>query len=220
MVPLYRRATEEELQLCPGNWKYGSFYTTILTECNLFLPWATKKFLDNGGKIVNRKVSNLADVAHKYNLTFNCTGLEAKYLCNDNKLVPMRGQVLKVQAPWIKTFFYGDYDTYVIPGFSMVTLGGCRQYDSYNLGVDKYDTLAIKERCENLLPSLKNAKLVSEKVGLRPHRDPVRVETEIIKGNKIIHNYGHGGYGVTTAPGTAIYAIKLAKELHMSNSKL
>lgn len=62
-------------------------------------------------------------------------------------------------------------------------------------------------------------------MGLRPHRDPVRVEieTKISEGGrklKIVHQYGHGGYGVTTAPGTALYTVKLAKQLWSGNSKL
>lgn len=129
-----------------------------------------------------------------------------------------------MEAPWLKTFFYGDYDTYIIPGFKSVTLGGCRQYDSYNLNVDKYDSMAIKERCYNMIPGLRKANIVNERVGLRPHRDPVRVEKEFIEDDmqtcKVVHNYGHGGYGVTTAPGTALYALELAKEMHLSRSKL
>lgn len=129
-----------------------------------------------------------------------------------------------MKAPWIKTFFYADYDTYIIPGFNSVTLGGCRQYDSYNLDINKYDTLSIKERCQSLLPSLKTSDIIEERVGLRPHRDPVRIEKEIITINgrrlKIVHNYGHGGYGVTTAPGTCRYAVKVAKDVLMGNSKL
>lgn len=105
-----------------------------------------------------------------------------------------------------------------------MTLGGCRQYDSYDMKLSRYDAAAIKERCESLVPSLKAAPLVKECVGLRPHRDPVRVEKEIIRCGdrrvKIVHNYGHGGYGVTTAPGTALYAVKLAKELWAGNSKM
>lgn len=85
--------------------------------------------------------------------------------------------------------------------------------------------MAIRERCEALLPSLKTAKLLTQRVGLRPHRDPVRVEAEIKtdeKGRKlkIVHEYGHGGYGVTTAPGTALYAVKLVRQLWSGNSKL
>lgn len=132
--------------------------------------------------------------------------------------------LFQVEAPWLKTFFYGDYDTYIIPGFDAVTLGGCRQYDSYDCTINKYDGLSIKERCESLVPSLRNSKIVAQRVGLRPHRDPVRVEKEIQDYNgdrvKIVHNYGHGGYGVTTAPGTSLHACGLVKEILMGNSKL
>ena len=31
---------------------------------------------------------------------------------------------IQVKAPWVKMFFYGDYDTYIIPGIDFVTLGG------------------------------------------------------------------------------------------------
>lgn len=38
---------------------------------------------------------------------------------------------------------------------------------------------------------------------------------------QIVHNYGHGGWGVSTAPGTAKFAIGLAKSAHAaSGSKL
>lgn len=171
-------------------------------------------------------VDSLKTLPEKYDVVVNCTGMGAKELCGDQQLVPIRGQVLKVRAPWIKTAFYGDYDTYIVPGFDTVTLGGCRQYDSYNLDVCKYDSMAIKERCYNMLPSLKKAEVVRELVGLRPHRSVVRVEKEIMQRSvdgspiKIVHNYGHGGYGVTTAPGTAKYVVKLVREMLVGNSKL
>ncbi|KAJ8942006.1 hypothetical protein NQ314_010235 [Rhamnusium bicolor] len=202
IVPIYRAATEEELKLCPGNWKYGSFFTTFLTQCSLYLPWAAEKFVSAGGNIVEQQIKSLSSVGLEYDVTVNCTGLGAKYLCNDHKLVPIRGQVVK-------------HD---------ITLGGCRQYDSYDLNINKYDGLSIRERCEALVPSLQNAKTVAQRVVLRPHRDTVRVEKEVQKANgkriKIVHNYGHGGYGVTTAPGTALHACQLVKEILMGNSKL
>ncbi|XP_065082190.1 D-aspartate oxidase [Ochlerotatus camptorhynchus] len=224
ILPVYRAATEQELTLCPGDWKYGSFYTTVLTECRLFQPWAAKKFLRSGGRIVSQKIDSFQEVAGKYDVVVNCTGMGAKKLCTDFKLVPIRGQVIKVKAPWVKTAFYADYDTYIIPGIQGVTLGGCRNYDSYNEEVCRHDTAAIRERCEALLPSLKGAPVIREAVGLRPHRDPVRVEPEVVgvtgRYVKVVHNYGHGGYGVTTSPGTAIYATKLVMEMVKSNSKL
>lgn len=182
------------------------------------------RFLRNGGRIVSQKIDSFQEVAGKYDVVVNCTGLGAKKLCTDFKLVPIRGQVIKVKAPWVKTAFYADYDTYIIPGFQGVTLGGCRNFDSYNTEVCRHDSAAIRERCEALLPSLKGAPVIREAVGLRPHRDPVRVEPEVVGVTgghlKVVHNYGHGGYGVTTSPGTAIYATKLVTEMVKSNSKL
>lgn len=46
--------------------------------------------------MIERKINSFAEIDHKYDVIINCTGLGAKYLCNDHKLVPMRGQVLKV----------------------------------------------------------------------------------------------------------------------------
>lgn len=51
--------------------------------------------------------------------------------------------------------FYGDYDAYILPGFEGVTLGGTRQYDSFNLNVCKHDAAGIMDRCSELLPGNK-----------------------------------------------------------------
>ncbi|XP_023024937.1 D-amino acid oxidase 1 [Leptinotarsa decemlineata] len=224
LVPIYRRATEQELSLCPGQWKYGSFFSTIITQSTLYLPWAVSRFQSSGGELIQKHIDSLQSIGNEFDVIVNCTGLGAKYLCEDYKLVSIRGQVIKMQAPWIKTFFYNDYDTYIIPGFDGLTLGGTRQYDSYNRNIDKNDGISIRERCMSLVPSLKGGKELKQMVGLRPHRDPVRVEKEILvshgKSIKVVHNYGHGGYGISTAPGTAIYACQLVRECLIGNSKI
>ncbi|MFC9060166.1 FAD-dependent oxidoreductase, partial [Streptomyces sp. NPDC057074] len=48
-------------------------------------------------------------------------------------------------------------------------------------------------------------------VGLRPARDAVRLERETLPdGRLLVHNYGHGGAGVTVAWGCAQEAAGLA----------
>ncbi|CAK1579750.1 unnamed protein product [Parnassius mnemosyne] len=220
LVPIYRAVDKNELALCGDGWKYGSYFSTVKIGCERYLPWMERKFIEKGGKIVVGKIESFASLPEKYDLVFNCTGIGAKFLCNDHSLVPMRGQVIKVRAPWLKTAFYGDYDTYIIPGFDgIATLGGVRQYDSYNLNVCKYDAAAIMERCCDMLPALKKAEIVAHKVGLRPHRVPVRVEPELINGVKVVHCYGHGGYGVMCSPGTAMDAISMGLDLLKGNAK-
>ncbi|KZC10767.1 PREDICTED: D-aspartate oxidase [Dufourea novaeangliae] len=223
LVPIYRQASEEEFQLVGGSWKYGSFLTTLLTNCKLYLPWARRKLQETGTKLTIKKLDSLTELIPEWNLIINCTGLGARSLCNDRRLVSIRGQVIKVKAPWMKTFFYGELDTYIIPGFNgVVTLGGSRSFHSENMNLCPYESMAIRDRCEKLVPALKKASVLREEVGLRPHRENnVRVEAEhIINGLSkaiVIHNYGHSGYGVCTAPGTAKYAVQLAKEMHKSS---
>lgn len=59
---------------------------------------SNSRFLLNGGQVIEKYVSRLADFsATDFEAVFNCTGLGAKRLCNDNKVVPIRGQVIKGQ---------------------------------------------------------------------------------------------------------------------------
>ena len=52
-------------------------------------------------------------------------------------------------------------------------------------------------------PELDRSKIIGESVGLRPSRSEVRLESEKVDGTLIIHNYGHGGAGVTLSWGCA-----------------
>ncbi|XP_015379916.1 PREDICTED: D-aspartate oxidase [Diuraphis noxia] len=220
----FREATDEELKShsfaeSQLKIKYGSFFTSIVVECKLFLPWALKKISDNGGAIINRKIESFEELCGEYDIIFNCTGFRAGKLCNDVNVSPIRGQVIRVKAPWVDKFYYLDSDTYIIPSISdgTVVLGGCRHFGSHNEQVNERNTEEILENCIRLLPSLKEALKTDYKVwvGLRPYRNKIRVETEHIKNDTVIvHNYGHGGYGVTLAPGTVKYAVNLLTSVY------
>ena len=42
-MPIYRRVTDEELKICPGNWKYGSFFKTLVIDSSTYMPYAAEK---------------------------------------------------------------------------------------------------------------------------------------------------------------------------------
>lgn len=50
-----------------------------------------------------------------YDVIFNCLGLGAFQFCNDQQIIPIRGQMIRVKAPWIKHFYYTDDNCYIIP---------------------------------------------------------------------------------------------------------
>ena len=68
-----------------------------------------------GGVLMQGRCEDLSDLRGSCDVAINCTGLGARRLCDDKRLLPLRGQVLRVEAPWIKTALYAD-DVYIIPG--------------------------------------------------------------------------------------------------------
>lgn len=212
VVHCYRPATEAELAQVSGNWKYGTYLCSLIIRGRKYLPWLLNNIQRNGCKIINKTVRSFAELEGKYNVVVNCTGLRSATLCNDNRVVPIRGQILKVRAPNINRFYLCG-DTYIIPHeYGIVSLGGTVQYNVSDTNVRQDDTDSIRSRCARLFPELKEAVVAWEWVGLRPFRDVIRVEAETKGKLKLVHNYGHGGSGLTSAPATARDAVKLVQQ--------
>ncbi|XP_059374464.1 D-aspartate oxidase isoform X2 [Carassius carassius] len=185
----FRYMTDREMKRFP-NYKFGQAFTTLKCECLNYLPWLEKRFRAVGGQIIHEK---------------------------DEEVYPIRGQILKVSAPWLKNFIRdGDGNTYIYPGIRYLSIGGTRQVDDWRLEVDKEDSEGILERCCRLEPSLRAAQVMGEWVGLRPGRANPRVERQYLhlQGRQVpvVHNYGHGGCGVTLSWGTALDALDLLRQ--------
>jgi D-amino-acid oxidase len=63
-------------------------------------------------------------------------------------------------------------------------------------------------------------RIIREVVGLRPYRpEGFKVEAERLGNKLLIHNYGHGGAGVTLSWGTASLAVDLARDSPPTSSR-
>lgn len=62
---------------------------------------------------------------------------------------------------------------------NVVILGGTHQENDYNTEIDADDRNAIYNGCKILNPSIERAKIIEEKVGLRPGRSQVRLEQSV-----------------------------------------
>ncbi|KAJ9583047.1 hypothetical protein L9F63_022612 [Diploptera punctata] len=200
-------------------YKSGILFMTFTLQQSRYLPYLTRKFLLNGGKIQQHKVEQLQDLCGQYDIVINCSGVHARHLVGDTAVAPIRGQV---KAPGL-FLCYGEQATdgsYVIP--KIVILGGTHQQGNWNTNPDPQDTKNILDKCHQLIPALKTAEIISNRAGLRPGRTSVRIETEQlgVKKYEVIHNYGHGGSGVTLSWGCAHDVINILQNILSSSTSI
>nr|XP_011757234.1 D-aspartate oxidase isoform X2 [Macaca nemestrina] len=212
----FRRMTEAELKKFP-QYVFGQAFTTLKCECPAYLPWLEKRIKGSGGWMLTRRIDDLWELYPSFDIVVNCSGLGSRQLAGDAKIFPVRGQVLQVQAPWVEHFIRdGSGLTYIYPGTTHVTLGGTRQKGDWNLSPDAENSREILSRCCALEPSLHGACNIREKVGLRPYRPGVRLQTELLTQDgrrlPVVHHYGHGSGGISVHWGTALEAARLVSE--------
>ncbi len=124
--------------------------------------------------------------------------------------------------------------------------GGTHQEDDWDTNAREDDSKFITEGCAKLRPAdVKGAEHIKTWVGLRPGRDAVRLEREtvthkptgrqvevripqdialvtsfiVIKRFQVIHNYGHGGSGITLFWGCAKDVYRLVKQVQSERNK-
>lgn len=192
----------------PAGFAGGFWIRLPVVDMPRYLDHLTERLRQAGGTIERGRVASLADAARDAPVIVNCAGVGARQLAGDRRLQPVRGQHVVVANPGIDHFFMegppgaAEWASYV-PHGEHVVLGGIAQPGVWDTQPDPTIAERIRERCVAVEPRLAEAEVVEHRVGLRPQRDVVRVEEETVDGARCIHNYGHGGLGVTLSWGCA-----------------
>src|SRR5690348_8833470 len=91
----------------PGGYALGWKYRTFFIDTSIFLPWLLQRFTASGGTLVllAEPFTNIEQLAAlEADVVFNCTGLGARELCNDTRVIPIKGQVAltdpQPEIPW------------------------------------------------------------------------------------------------------------------------
>jgi D-amino-acid oxidase len=201
----------------PAGYRAGWRLSAPLVDMAGYLDYLTQRLQRAGGRplvTVTYPTLAAAGMAVRSPVLVNCTGTGARELVPDPGVVAYRGQVVVVANPGIREFFVGAGDgddlTYFFPHRDRVVLGGTEQAGNWNLEPDGATAEAIVGRCAAVEPALGTARVLTHRVGLRPFRPRVRLEREDTgSGPVVVHNYGHGGSGVTLAWGCAQDAAAL-----------
>jgi D-amino-acid oxidase len=205
----------------PAGYRSAWRLTAPIVAMPEYLDYLAQRYGRAGGATpFPAQIGRLSDarvLAPSARVIVNCTGCGARDLVPDPDVTPVRGQVVVTSNPGISEFFVGTAAdpgdlTYLFPHRDVVVLGGTEQPGNWSREPDPATADKIIAACTAVRPELRTAAVLEHRVGLRPARPSVRLAAEPGDGVTIVHNYGHGGAGVTLSWGCAEDAAALALE--------
>jgi D-amino-acid oxidase len=136
--PLYPEARTLAGAEHPFPSSYAWRRNSMLIEPAIYLNALMRDFLIAGGRIEVKEFASTRDLMPlPESLLFNCTGLGARTLFNDQELVPIRGQlVFLLPQPEVAFMTVGPGDIYMFPRHDGILLGGTHERGSFNLDAD------------------------------------------------------------------------------------
>jgi D-amino-acid oxidase len=191
-----------------GGWRYSA----PLVHMPTYLGYLLARFGSAGGSLEPATVSSLAAAGRdaRAGAVVNCTGTGARALAADPALTPVRGQAVVVANPGLAGFFIGQAGpggelVYLFPHGDVTVLGGTTVAGDWSREPDPAVAARILRDCAAVEPRLRSPQVLAHRVGLRPARPAVRLEAGPGSpgGPPVLHNYGHGGAGVTLSWGCA-----------------
>ena len=201
----------------PPGFGSGWHYPAPLAHMPTYLGYLRARLECAGGTLELATVRSLATAAAGLSVgaVVNCTGVRARDLAGDPELSPWRGQTVIATNPGLTEFFIGlpgdgHELVYLFPHGDTIVLGGTQVAGDWNPEPVPAVASRILRDCAAVEPRLRDAVVLGHRVGLRPVRPQVRLEASQAGGGPlIVHNYGHGGAGVTLAWGCARAAAAL-----------
>ncbi len=219
-------------------------YLAPMVDTDVYMAWLLRKVKAAGSTVIQGKLDgDLRPQEEQLKREFaadvivNCAGIGSRELASD-PMFPLRGALVRLvndgrDIPRITRAYCVSHDdvttdqeiVFIVPrGEDRLILGALTEPNEWStdIDLDNYEPIRrIYQRCVEFLPILKKARLDSVepvRVGLRPFRkQSVRVER--VAGAGIVHNYGHGGAGVTFSWGCAAEAAELVSQILSSGGE-
>jgi len=209
-----------------------------MIDTDRYMQWLYEQVEESGCEVVERVITGdlceqETSLKREYGVQaiVNCSGLGAREL-GDKSLFPLRGALVRLrnaaqQLPRLMQAHCVSQDdgsadhgfVFIVPrGNDLAVLGGLAEPNQWKLeiGLDNYEPVReMFRRCIEFLPWLSQLSIDEGepvRVGLRPFR-PTGVRLERETGTAIVHNYGHGGSGVTLSWGCALEVTRVVDHL-------
>jgi D-amino-acid oxidase len=209
----------------PAGFTAGWRYTAPVVSMPVYLDYLVSRLRLAGGQLTVAPLASLGQAVEQSTapVIVNCTGAGARDFVPDPSVTVARGQIVVAENPGLTEFFIGGGDdahelSYVFPHQDRVVLGGTEIPGDWSLDPRPVTAQRILADCAAIDPRLATARILEHRVGLRPVRREVRLEagTAGTGGERearrlVVHNYGHGGAGVTLSWGCAREVARLVE---------
>jgi D-amino-acid oxidase len=191
----------------PAGWR-----TSLpLADPRRYLPWLRDRLTAAGGTLTRLALPALP----ARGLVVDATGVAARALAGDPRVRPVRTQVVLLENPGLDGWWWDLTAPFsVLPHGDVVVVEGRGQEDDWNPAPDPEGARQLAARAGELVPRLRDARVVGVRVGLRPARPSVRVEAERRPSDEdadhvVVHCYGHGSRGFPLSWGCADEVARL-----------
>lgn len=130
-------------------------YNTMIIEPSIYLGALLRDFYIAGGKVVVKEFRRREEIMRlPEQVIFNCTGLGARALFDDQKLGPVRGQLaILLPQPEIDYCYLGP--GHMFPRSDGIVLGGTFDHDDWSLTPNPEQTNHILETHTEIMKGLK-----------------------------------------------------------------
>jgi D-amino-acid oxidase len=135
---------------------YVKQFTTMMIEPSIYLAALLRDFYIAGGRVVVKDFRSREEIMRLPEpVVFNCTGLGARALFDDEKLGPVRGQLeILLPQPEVDYCYWGR--GYMFPRRDGIILGGTFDHDDWSLAPRADQGAEILEAHAEIMKGLKS----------------------------------------------------------------
>jgi D-amino-acid oxidase len=200
----------------PAGFDRGLHHRSPVIDLPRHIRWLVERLTELGGKIETRRAESLDEPLDQASVVVNAAGLGSRDLAEDPSVRPLFSQYVVTDNPGITQVLVEVSDsrrwTSIIPQADRVHLGGVRMPGRTDAAPDREEAREILHRCREADPRLRDARVLRIDTGILPARPTTRVEAERRGGGLVVHNYGHGGSGLSLCWGTAHEVVRLVAQ--------
>ncbi|MGS1041704.1 FAD-dependent oxidoreductase [Burkholderia glumae] len=240
-VPGFRRdpALIRENGVNPGIGLVDAYcHLAPMVDTDVYMAWLMDQMIANDIPVIQQRIEgelqmNEARLKADFGVDaiVNCAGLGAAELSGE-PMYPLRGAVIRLvndgsRMPRLDQAHCVSHDhvtgvdeiVFIVPrGEDRIVLGAIAEADEWgtDIGFDNHEPIRrMYRRGIEFMPALANAEIdpgEPVRVGLRPFSHG-NVRLEAVSGTHILHNYAHGGAGVTLSWGCALEAAERVENM-------